>query len=130
MAQPQRHQNRTTAITTTWDRASDRRFGLSVLRRRLRFVHARSYALSVMPRPVLLCDRGRLASLEAHVRQFNIETSRFMLCVVKDTSSFDQQAELHVLSLTDGGPSSIIISALEAGILEVGTIAGRACVKF
>ena len=72
-------------------------------------------------RLLILGEGNCRAALEAQARQLGIETSVFMPGFVKDTSSYYQQADLHVLSSTGEGLPTVIIEALAAGTPVVST---------
>ena len=60
-------------------------------------------------------------ALETQARQLGIEANVFMPGFVKDTSSYYQHADLHVLSSTGEGFGNVIVEALEAGTPVVST---------
>ena len=70
---------------------------------------------------LILGEGNCRAALEAQAQQLGIEASVFMPGFVKDTSSYYQQADLHVLSSTGEGLPTVIIEALAAGTPVVST---------
>ena len=75
----------------------------------------------VNARLLILGEGECRAALEVQVCQLGIQASVFMPGFIKDTSSYFQHADLHVLSSTGEGLPTVIIEALEAGTPVVST---------
>ena len=95
---------------------------LNLIKDHATLLHAFAHLSRQVDARLLILGEGNCrGALEAQAQQLGIEANVFMPGFIKDTSSYFQQADLHVLSSTGEGLPTVIIEALATGTPVVST---------